>query len=137
MFPMPSIRLLSSLGGFVVSLWTLLAAGVLLTFPAVSPVGPVVAMVLSITTLSLPFWAVGLLYSFYKRPLEVSNRPRDAFVTVAGGAVGLYVIGFGAVLSQTEPFRTVGDWLYVAATILLLILSAGTLLVERTDSYSG
>lgn len=138
MFSFPSVRLLSSLGGSVVSLWTLLAAGVLLTFPAVTPVGPVVAIVLSSTILSLPLWAVGLLYSFYRRPLGVSNRFRDVLIGVAGGTVALYVVGFGAVLSQTQPFRTVGDWLYVAATIMLLVLSVGTLLIEHTDSsYSG
>lgn len=133
-----TVRVLSSACGVLFSVVTLVAAAALFTIPSLTPVGVVVAVAISASVLSLPVWAAGLLYSLYAAPLGLAKRNEQALLATAGATLGLYLVGFVVVLSQTGLRRTIGDGLYVVATLLLFALSATTLLVEaRTDRTAG
>jgi len=134
-----TIRVVSAVCGCCFSLITLVAAVALFAVPSLTPVGPVVTGVISASTLSLPIWAVGLLYSLPTGSLGFSRQRKQILVAVAGGTLGLHLTGFVAVLSQTEPLRTIGDGAYLLATILLFILSGTTLFVgsQNTSASNG
>lgn len=127
-FPPAKIRVLSAIGGCAFSLLTLVATIVLFTAQSVTPVGGVLVVVIGASTLSLPLWAAGLLYSLYKGSLGLAKQTEQILDAIAIGILGLYIVGFVAVLSQTEPLRSIGDRMYALATILLVILSIMTLL---------
>lgn len=124
-----TVRDISAVCGCFFGGGTLVAAVALFAVPSLTPVGVVVAGVLSTATLSLPIWATGLLYSLYKGSLGLPRQSEQILFALATGTVGLYLIGFVAVLTRTEPLRTIGDGVYVLATVLLVVLSVTILLV--------
>lgn len=128
-----AIRVFSAVCGCAFGLVTLVGAAALFVDPSLTPVGVVVAVVISASTLSLPIWATGLLYSLYEGSLGLTRQSEQILVAAAAVTVGLYLVGFAAVLSRTDPLRTIGDGVYVLATILLLFLSVTALLVGFRD----
>lgn len=72
------IRRFSAVAGCVTSLLTLGAAVVIFAVPTLTPVGLLVAAVLSTVLLSLPVWAMGLAYSGSEakaRPFRGGMKP--------------------------------------------------------------
>lgn len=80
------------------------------TDQSVIPLGGVLVVVISASTLSLPLWAAGLVYSLYKGSLGLANQTEQRLLAAAVGTLGLYIVGFVAVLSQTLSTHEICNW---------------------------
>lgn len=128
-----TIRSASSLVGVALGAVTLAAAVAVYAIPGLTPVGTAAAVAISATTLSLPLPAAGLAYALHAAPPGVPPRAARALRAAALGVLGLFVAGLLAVATRTEPVRTLGDGLYAAAIVLLVVLSVAVRLAERRD----
>jgi hypothetical protein len=133
--PVPSaatVHRASVLCGGPLSAVTLVAAALVHAVPALTPVGPLAAALLSTAVLSLPLWAAGLTLSTVVASDALFTRRRRATRIAAGASLGSFLVGVAFVWSSLP--RGAGDALYLLGAVLLLVATVSTGIGgDRTD----
>lgn len=123
-------RYCAPLGAVLGTAWLVLAyIAVTTRWLFVTGLGVVILVVA--LTFSLPLVAAGLAYALSEVGVGAPPRTERTLRVAAFVTFGLFVFGFGAVLTGVEPVRSVGDVVYGAGAVMLVALSVAVLVVER------